>query len=290
MTDTQRTPARRGLLIGIDSYPLLPGFSLEGCVQDALSLANVLCERFQFTPADLVILLNEQATRDRILTELESLAQRTGPDDIVVVHYSGHGSQVPDKDGDEGDGLDETLVAADSGRGRSPNRDVIDDELAVFFRRISDKTPYLTVILDCCHSGTGTRDLFGARSRGLPPDLRDGPPAPPPRSSALVSRQQRLNYAFIGGCRDEEKSYEYQEPLASGVLHQGALSYFLHKELATLSGQVSLRTVFERASRRVSELYSTQHPQAEGVLDRAVFRFASPEVREAGRGLLRPRG
>lgn len=269
---TQRTPGRRALLIGIDSYPLLAGFNLEGCVQDALSLANLLRERFLFAPEDVVLLLNEQATRDRILSALEDLAQRTGPDDVVVVHYSGHGSQVPDKDGDEGDGLDETLVAADSGRGRFPNRDVLDDELAVFFRRISAKTPYLTVILDCCHSGTGTRDLFGARSRGLPPDLREGPPVPPhPRDSVFARKRQRPSYAFIGGCRDEEKSYEYQERTADGVIPRGALSYFLHRELATVSGQVSLRTVFERAARRVSELYPTQHPQAEGELDRAVF-------------------
>lgn len=269
---TQPAPARRGLLIGIDHYPNLPGLNLEGCVQDALSLAGILRERFNFQPADLIVLTNEQATRERILAALEDLAQRTAPGDIVVVHYSGHGSQVPDKDGDEGDGLDETLVAADSGRGRFPNRDIIDDELAVFFKRIGDKTPYLTVILDCCHSGTGTRDLFGAKSRGLPPDLREGPPSPPPPKASAFSRaQRRLNYAFIGGCRDDEKSYEYQEPLGDGVLHQGALSYFLHKELATVSGPVSLRTVFERAARRVSELYSTQHPQSEGVLDRAVF-------------------
>lgn len=267
-----QNPTRRGLLIGIDSYPNIPGANLEGCVQDAVNLAKLLRERFQFAQENLALLLNEQASRARILAALDDLAQRTEADDVVVVHYSGHGSQVVDLAGNEGDGLNETLVAADSGRGQLPNRDVIDDELAPLFKRISAKTRYLTVIFDCCHSGTGTRDVFGAKSRGLPPDLRDASATAVPQQRSIERpSSNRLGYAFIGGCRDDEKAFEYQARLSEGVLHQGALSYFLHRELATVSGPVSLRMLFERVARHVSESYPSQHPQAEGDLDRAVF-------------------
>lgn len=272
-TETLRPqPTRRGLLIGIDLYPNIPGANLSGCVQDAVNLAGILCQRFQFAREDLVLLLNEQATRDRILTELAALAQRTNSDDVVVVHYSGHGSQVPALDGSEVDGLNETLVAADSGRGELPNRDILDDELALLFGQIRAKTPYLTVIFDCCHSGTGTRDVFGAKSRGLPPDLRAGAAVNQQRTRALSDgTNTRFGYAYISGCRDEEKSYEHTESLPDGTLHQGALSYFLQRELTSASGPLSVRALFDRVSRRVTQAYPSQHPQAEGDLDRAVF-------------------
>lgn len=272
-TETRKPqPTRHGLLVGIDQYPMIPGANLSGCVQDVVNLARILCERFQFAREDLVVLLNEQATRDRILAELAALAQRTQPDDVVVVHYSGHGCQVPDLDGSEVDGLNETLVAADSGRGALPNRDILDDELALVFGQIRAKTPYLTVIFDCCHSGTGTRDVFGAKTRGLPPDLRVGAAAQAQHTRALSESQAaRFGYAYISGCRDEEVSHEHTESLPDGVLHQGALSYFLQRELAAASGPQSIRTLFERVSRRVTQAYPSQHPQADGDLDRAVF-------------------
>ena len=47
-TETLRPqPTRRGLLIGIDRYPLIPGANLSGCVQDVVNLTRILCERFQ---------------------------------------------------------------------------------------------------------------------------------------------------------------------------------------------------------------------------------------------------
>ena len=265
--------------MGIDQYPMIPGANLSGCVQDVVNLARILCERFQFAREDLVVLLNEQATRDRILAELAALAQRTQPDDVVVVHYSGHGCQVPDLDGSEVDGLNETLVAADSGRGALPNRDILDDELALVFGQIRAKTPYLTVIFDCCHSGTGTQDVFGAKTRGLPPDLRVGAAAQAQHTRALSESQAaRFGYAYISGCRDEEVSHEHTESLPDGVLHQRALSYFLQRELAAASGPQSIRTLFERVSRRVTQAYPLAAPtgrrrsRSRGVWYRAAAR------------------
>ena len=43
----------------------------------------------------------------------EWLVGNARPGDNVVIWYSGHGSQMWDEDGDEDDGLDETLAPAD---------------------------------------------------------------------------------------------------------------------------------------------------------------------------------
>ena len=116
----------------------------------------------------------------------------------MVVHYSGHGSQVPDLEGDEPDGLDETIVPHDSGRadpetGIGPaNRDITDDEIYERLRKLSAKTDAITLIFDSCHSGTISRDPFGELTRYLEPDLRtdSGRPKPSVSPAAIAELKQ----------------------------------------------------------------------------------------------------
>ena len=113
MTD-QTTPKKHALLIGINSYPNLTKFEqLDGCVNDARLVGEILHNRFGFADADITRLIDEEATRDGVLGALELLYEQVGKDDIVVFHYSGHGSQMTDREGDEPDGLDETIVPHD---------------------------------------------------------------------------------------------------------------------------------------------------------------------------------
>jgi len=75
---------KRVLLIGINDYPMLPGRSLAGCVNDMLAMRAVLIERFGFPEGATEVLRNEQATRETILTALDRLVERTCIDDVVV--------------------------------------------------------------------------------------------------------------------------------------------------------------------------------------------------------------
>ena len=97
------------------------------------------------------------------------LAHRgASPGDSLVFHYSGHGSQVPDRNGDETtDRLDEILCPYDL----DWDRPLTDDDLAAACANVPQGA-LLTVILDCCHSGTGLRDFV--RPCGvLPSDAPD---------------------------------------------------------------------------------------------------------------------
>ena len=116
------------LLIGINSYPnFAPRGQLSGCINDIEVMRQVLERSFNFPEDHVVSLKDEQATREGILTAMKELVARIGKDDIVVVHYSGHGSQMTDLEGDEPDGLDETIVPYDSGRAPDhANRDIKD--------------------------------------------------------------------------------------------------------------------------------------------------------------------
>lgn len=275
--------AKRALLIGIDKYPLVG--QLDGCVNDVELMQSILQESFGFPQEDMTLLRNEQASRDRILAALDLLVDQTGKDDIVVIHYAGHGSQMTDREGDEPDGMDETIVPFDSGRGRDPNRDITDDEIHVRLVKLGEKTPFTTLIFDSCHSGTITRDVFGMKHRSIPADTRskrDLPPSPIPGELWPDLRDATPTgwmpsggkYVLIAGCRDEETSFEYRPPEAGPDTAHGALTYFLAQELRRATPGSSYRDVFERAAANVTATNASQHPQTDGSTDREIFGTA----------------
>ena len=76
-----------------------------------------------------------------------------------MVFYAGHGSMRRDKNGDEPDGLDETLMLHDA---RSDGvRDLVDDEFHEMLQQLHAKTENITVVLDSCNAGTATRGDAG---------------------------------------------------------------------------------------------------------------------------------
>ena len=291
---------KRALLIGINEYPnLSTSAQLDGCVNDVRLMAGLLRDKYGFPDENVTVLTDGEATRDGILAALDGLAERVGADDVVVVHYAGHGSQVTDVDGDEPDGLDETIVPYDAVRGSGANVDVTDDEIHGWIERVAARTPYLTLLFDCCHSGTVTRDDFGAKARSLPPDLRPAPAlgrAPARTTTRGAARAEgpsgwlplSKRYVLIAGCRDEECAYEYRDA-ESGAAY-GSLTFFLARALAAAPPGTTYRDVYERVRPLVTAHASRQHPQMEGALDREVFgvrdvepmRYAAVVGREGG--------
>lgn len=154
-----RTPAsgggrRRALCVGIDTYSSRP---LGGCVNDAQEWRRTF-QNLGFEEPKL--LANGEATRSAILGELTALLSSSRAGDVVAFQFAGHGTQLPDLDGDEagGDtpGTDEALCPIDFDQGRY----VIDDDLAAVFDKIPEGVS-VTVFADCCHSGSNTRLAIG---------------------------------------------------------------------------------------------------------------------------------
>ncbi len=271
---------KRALLIGIDKYPRLN--QLEGCVNDVRLMRSILRDNFGFPAENLTLLADGQATRDAILTAFDALVEQTGRDDIVVVHYAGHGSQMTDREGDEPDGLDETIMPYDSEGRWGVNRDITDDEIHLRLLGLGEKTPYTTLVFDSCHSGTITRDAFGVKSRSVEPDTRPAselPPSPIPRELWAGLRGEGPSgwahlsdrYVLIAGCRDEETSFEYRPPEGKGEVVHGAMTYFLCGELSRAIPGASYRDVFERVAAQVNAANPKQHPQMEGRADHEIF-------------------
>lgn len=279
----ESTRGRRALLIAISQYRN-PAWNLDGPSNDLAVMYRALTEQFGFGRDDIEILRDEEATRDGILAGFDRLIDRTRDDDIVVVFYAGHGSQMTCREGDEADGMDETLVPHDSGRegledGSSDNKDITDDELHEILQRIGARTSYTTLIFDCCHAGTITRDPFATKLRSIESDERDPDELPPsPIQTDAVTRSTRNagpagfltlsdKYVLIAGCADGERSAEKRV----GRDHFGALTWYLTREIAQATPGTTYRDVFERITGRVTADRAEQHPQMEGMIDRELF-------------------
>lgn len=283
---------RRALLIGIDEYPKLAlSAQLKGAVADTALMYDTLTTRFGFPPENVRVLTNSQARRDSILAAMDQLVADTGPEDAVVIQYSGHGSQVPDREGDEPSGWDQTIVPYDSGRNGAEVRDITDDEIYSRLLDLTAKTGNITLLFDCCHSGTMSRDAFGDGSRGVERAAIDAPLPPAsvtPAARAALSGAggargtARLvpvehSYILLAGCRDEEKAFEYREGSSAGAVSHGALTYFLNRELLAAGPDATYRDVFDTARRQVTATYPTQQPQMLGAADRVLFGIARRE-------------
>ena len=126
--------ATRALLIAVNDYARESIPDLRGAVNDVQLIARTLQTRLGFDPAGITFLKDSQATRAAILEAIDDLVEKAEPGDRAYFHYSGHGSQAPDRNGDEEDQLDETIVAHDS---RTPGvPDITDDELNARFARL----------------------------------------------------------------------------------------------------------------------------------------------------------
>lgn len=282
------TQNRWAVIIGIDKYPLFaPHGQLEGCVRDARAMARVLQERFGFTESRTTLLLDEQATQGAILAAMKDLAGRIREDDVVVFHYSGHGSQrpLPAEDRSEPDGKEEVLVPYDSGhRDPFPNRDIPGKEIHAWLREMTKTTPYVTLILDCCHSGTVHRGRKGEekeapRVRQVEEDKRSlGPSGRIRLRDFHGGPAEFARYVVLAACRNKESAYEV---VHEGESH-GAMTFFLLEELDKLPPGAcpTYRDVFEPVITRVHNFYDKrQLPQLEGQRDRELFGLAELKPR-----------
>ncbi len=149
--------ADRALLVGLDTYRDARVPKTPGGAEDARKLAATLRQRFGFDEAAIMVLTDEQATAERIISEFQSwLVDGTDFGDRVFFHYAGHGSQLKDDNGDEDDGWDETLAPYDVDP-KTGEHQIRDDTLDSLIAQLSGRRAVL--LFDSCHSGTMTRGL-----------------------------------------------------------------------------------------------------------------------------------
>jgi hypothetical protein len=266
------------LLVGIDAYPA-PVPALHGCVNDVVAISDLLRQQvagkgLRLEPETLI---NQQATRQAVIDGFRTHLGRARAGDVVLFYYSGHGSQEdapPEFWRFEPDRLDETLVCWDS---RTPGRfDLADKELAQLIAGVAEPGPHVLVVLDCCHSGSGTRAApqGGISIRRAPTDRR-----PRPLDSFIVSPEQvdaltrrageapaadwvdlaAGRHVLLAACRADETAKEIPE----GGQARGALSAALQWVMSQAGDQLTYRDLHKWVSARLRARVAEQTPQLE---------------------------
>lgn len=164
------------LLIGINDYSVSGLNSLKGPTNDVKLTRDVLEKRFNFPKANIRVLIDKAATHQGLKQAFGDLAQKIEAEDMVYIHYSGHGSFTPDLNQDEPGKFDRTWVTWGSRHHKNSsdinNYDVLDDELDEWLIPVIQTARQVVLVSDYCHSASVTRSADAPRVRAAPIDMR----------------------------------------------------------------------------------------------------------------------
>jgi hypothetical protein len=262
------------LLIGINEYPRVR--KLKGAINDIALIQDLLLKR-GFLKNNIKLLPNERATKSNMEQSFKNLIATVHAGDIVVIQFSGHGSQVKDNEiNEEADGLDETLIPFDyvHSAERARKTSLTDDELGYFLNQLTSKNANVTLIIDACHSGGITRD----------PDLSFGEEDFSDRYVEMVDRPDRSGrslqvdgnsgfiddnpgfrskaaaYVLVTSCRSDQKARE----TTIGKESYGILTQALYSELENTGGVQIWPDIIKNIRYNVQRKNYNQTPQLEG--------------------------
>lgn len=220
---------RRALVIGIGTYPAESGWRTINGDRDIPLVQETLAAN-GFDAKHIAVLKNQQATCAAIKRELERLIAAAQPGDYLYIHFSGHGQQITDLNGDEAkDSLDEAWIPYDAqyayAKGIYEGRNhITDDQLNHYLHRMREKigsAGKIVVIADACHSGDASRSdddeedtliVRGTSDKFIIPN--------PQKQTSAVSYP--IEWTFISACQPDKNNYEYRG--------NGSLTYALHQQ------------------------------------------------------------
>ncbi|MBR8836124.1 MAG: caspase family protein [Stigonema ocellatum SAG 48.90 = DSM 106950] len=263
------------LLAGIDNYhPDSRGVnSLKGCVNDIEAIETYLRKRIATegewelvenseTPWKLT---NNLATRQAIIDGFERHLSKADSEDVVLFYYAGHGSSEPAPEvfwAEKPDRKIETLVCYDSRT--QEGHDLADKELNYLIEQVAKKNPHILIILDCCHSGTATRDPDVTERQtsadGRVRDLKD-----------FIFPEEWLNYRLkadyklprhiaIAACRSHQTAKEYT---GENGQKRGAFSYYLNQALQRTNSSLAYADLVQDLNALITGKVNEQSPQIE---------------------------
>lgn len=280
---TGRQPVKKALLVGINKYDPKLNADLNGCVNDVENIRDILVSIYKFNPDNIRVLTDYRATKAAILERLTWLIDGCIPGDEMIFQFSGHGSQIRDRDGDElEDGLDEILVPTNM----DWNDPLKDDDLAATFKKVPVGA-YLTMIADACHSGSISREILPpgcgceeAKKYNKPRYLE------PPfdiRSRGMVDKYLKVrqigadpvhrgieqNHVLISGCMDKQTSADAH----IGGKYQGAMTWALTDAIRK-NPNITFKEAHAQVINTLKSNNYEQIPQLSGnqnLVDRKVF-------------------
>lgn len=272
---------KKAFLVGINKYSQSP---LRGCVNDVISIFQILTTKFGFVPENIKVLTDHEATRSNIINGLKWLTTGVSSGDSIVFHYSGHGSQVMVDDWTsttETDGRDEIICPVNM----DWNTPLRDHEIGAYFKRVPKDCTTL-VIIDSCHSGTGLRNGLNPLEERTENDFINRFISPPLsniltnpsiivkddlsfdfqpndkrafKSNFLVHTVEQGDAILISGCQDNQTSADAWIDRK----YRGAMTYTLSHVLAQSGYNVSYKNLVSSMNKLLDRYRFTQNPQLE---------------------------
>jgi hypothetical protein len=253
-----------GLLVGVNDYG--PGIgALAGCLNDVDCLREYLEGHVDRGALALEILKDRDATRANVIDRFRSHLGQASAGDVALFQFCGHGARWASNRAFREfypDGRDEGLVCHDSRR--PGGYDLADKELAVLVAEVAARGAHTTVVLDCCHSGSGTRgvDAF----RGLRPRLTHEVTTERPLESYLDGHYVRRDAAtplFVPRSRHIVLAACERGQLAQESGAHGVFTSTLVDVLTAFGGELTYADLFTRCRAAVRSRAFDQDPQFE---------------------------
>jgi len=278
-------PDRCALLIGVGDYSAESGWPKLSARNDVQLLQDVLSDN-GFAKKDISTLLDREATKAGIAKAIhERLLLRAKPGGMAVFHFSGHGQQVQDDNGDEPDGLDEALVPYDSPMryeaGRYQGERLLrDDELGEALRQVRKKLGaegFLLVTIDACHSGTATRgpQVVARGTHVVMADpaylqaLQQGPGTASHWLAPAEAEEQGLA-PMVALFSSSPRQLSFETTDDEGTPY-GLFSYAFCKSIFRMPPQSTYRSLMDQVVLEVKAGADNQTPTMEGDTDRELF-------------------
>ena len=254
---------KRALLVGIGAYPPESGWCKIHGDNDVPLITTALTHK-GFSTNNILCLTNKKATKTNIIKSLNQLIQQANDNDFIYIHFSTHGQQVTDVNGDEEDGLDEAIIPFDAsktyvkGKYEGENH-LIDDELNHYLtslRKKIGKDGSLLVVIDACHSGDATRgegdESDTLMIRGTTDVFQAGT-----KKSYIPKSLKPLDWVVISATQSYQNNYEY---MLNGE-YFGTLSYAIKLSLSDLTGKEDFAVLFNTIKRKMEEMNVARYPQ-----------------------------
>jgi hypothetical protein len=224
-----------------------------------------LVNTYDFLAENIKVLTDEQATQANILDSLAWLVA-SNPDDVLVFHYSGHGTQIPDRNRDETDRKDEAICPHDV---RDVATVITDDTVGSILKNIHPDAR-LYYISDSCHSASQDKTInLGTILRDEIPKFVYLPGVDYSNRDGIIPNiaPKKQSYALLSGCQDQQTSAD----AFFGDVPHGALTYGI---LRYLKADKNLMTMHNQVSSWLSNCGFSQRPGLSGpneLLNRPIF-------------------
>ena len=271
------------LIIAIGDYPSSTGWGTISSKNDVPLIKETLLNQ-GFPANNISYLFEAEGTVSGVTKAINELIEKAEKGDYIVVHYSGHGQQISDNNGDELDGFDESLVMygapAHGGDGYKGEKHFRDEDFGKLINKLRlkvGKEGQVIVILDSCHSGTATRGVNektkvrGTKDRLVLDDtvIKDKNDKSGEELGAWevpVSRgvdNDMAPFVLFSGARADESNYEY-----NGV---GSLSYAISQAFAKADSSSTFSSIFADVLSTMANIAPYQTPEIEGDINNKVF-------------------